>query len=229
MTPLRDFIRRTEGHWTTSPSTETLILRHVDDVVEFGGPLSVNVSAEVENEFIPQAGMQANSLQHTSSSLFSYDVSIKAGYRWVFAVRDMPVASFEARRLRFVIRQSPCPPQVCEPDIPCDFAVKHYPQCGEFFPSACEPCGGGPIRMPAVCRPSLTVVPAPGGCIRPRFFNGMFITREDMETELRYFRVKNNLQRRANCGRGSSGSFKAPGATASRYAFIQDTGSTAAA
>src|SRR5262249_734114 len=50
---------------------------------------------------------------------------------------------------------------------------------------------------PAACGPSLAVVPASGGCIRPRFFNGMFITREDLETQLRYFRIKNKLERKA--------------------------------
>ena len=41
-------------------------------------------------------------------------------------------------------------------------------------------------------------MPAAGGCVRPRFFNGMFITREDLETQLRYLRIKNQLQRRAD-------------------------------
>ena len=195
---LRDYIIRAEGPWAASALTEPLILRHAEDVVEFGGPLTVNVSAEVENEFIPQAGVEANHLRRASSSLFSYDVNIQAGYKWAFAVRQMPLSALAMHGARIVIRHSPCAPEVCEPDLPCDFAVKHSPDCGCFFPSACEPCGGGPIRMPATCRPSLTVAPASGGCVRPRFFNGMFITREDMETELRYFRVKNNLQRRAD-------------------------------
>jgi hypothetical protein len=41
-------------------------------------------------------------------------------------------------------------------------------------------------------------MPAAGGCVRPRFFNGMFVTREDLETQLRYLRIKNQLQRRAD-------------------------------
>ena len=101
---------------------------------------------------------------------------------------------------KVIIRQSPCSraPAIQAPDLPCDFAVGNQPCIGEFFPVGCEPCGTGPVRMPpAACGPSLAVIPASGGCIRPRFFNGMFITREDLETELRYLRIKNKLERKA--------------------------------
>jgi hypothetical protein len=51
--------------------------------------------------------------------------------------------------------------------------------------------------MPPVAGPTLLVQPAAGGCVRTRYFNGMFITREDLETDQRNVRLKRKLQNRA--------------------------------
>lgn len=83
-------------------------------------------------------------------------------------------------------------------DIPCDYAVVSRPGAGRFFPSACEPCApGATIAIPAPRGPSLVVPPAPGGPVRTRFFTGMFITKEDLETEQRNVRLKRTLMNRA--------------------------------
>jgi hypothetical protein len=57
--------------------------------------------------------------------------------------------------------------------------------------------GGTPMTDPVLDIPT-----ARGGCVRPRFFNGMFITREDLETQLRYLRLKERMQNRAAAGPG---------------------------
>src|SRR5205823_6496212 len=63
--------------------------------------------------------------------------------------------------------------------------------------SACEPCNGSVIGLPPPGSVALVTPPADGGCVRTRFFNGMFITREDLETEQRYHRLKSRLHNRA--------------------------------
>ena len=42
------------------------------------------------------------------------------------------------------------------------------------------------IGLPPCDAVTLVTTPADGGCVRTRFFNGMFITREDIETEQRF-------------------------------------------
>ena len=83
-------------------------------------------------------------------------------------------------------------------DLPCDYAVVSRPGAGRFFPSACEPCApGATVAVPAARGPSLVVPPAQGGTVRTRFFTGMFITKEDLETEQRNVRLKRTLMNRA--------------------------------
>ena len=83
-------------------------------------------------------------------------------------------------------------------DLPCDFATGGGSQLGRFFPAACEPCAPGAfIGMPAIKGPSLLVPPARGGTIRTRYFNGMFITKEDLWTDQNNNRIKHALMNRA--------------------------------
>ncbi len=82
-------------------------------------------------------------------------------------------------------------------DLPCDFAVTELDEDTWIFPPSCEPCDSTIVRTPPSCGPVVPIPVAKGGCVRPRFFSGMFITREDMETQLRYFRIKQRLQNRA--------------------------------
>ena len=197
---LRDYITSIHGPCSSSEFVDGIELRGIEDEVVFRGPLNLNVSVEVDNTFVPLERFRSNGARTVAASVYSYDVDIPAGYCWGFEMRHMRDSAFLPPAYKVIIRCNPCirPPGKHVPEIPCDFAVAHLPDCGYVFPSGCEPCGTAPVRMPPTCGPALTVVPAHGGCIRPRFFNGMFITREDMETELRYFRIKNNLQRRAD-------------------------------
>jgi hypothetical protein len=83
-------------------------------------------------------------------------------------------------------------------ELPCDFAVSNRVSLGTFFPSACEPCTpGAAIGMPMAKGPSLIVPPARGGTLRTRFFNGMFITKEDLWTDQNNNRIKHALMNRA--------------------------------
>jgi hypothetical protein len=84
-------------------------------------------------------------------------------------------------------------------DLPCDYAVTTLPDIARFFPAACEPCPPDAcISAPAPPGPAgLLVRPARGGCERPRYFTGMLVTREDMEAEQRFFRLKMKLHNRA--------------------------------
>jgi hypothetical protein len=198
---LMNYVTNKAGAWASSKQVandNVIELTHADDGVTMQGPLSLNVSFVAEAVFSPVSG-NGSQARTSTNDLYSYNLEVPAGYTWRYQMSDAPTDSRLMSGFKVIIRQSPCsrPPATQAPDLPCDFAVGNQPCIGDFFPVGCEPCGNGPVRMPPVaCGPSLAVTPASGGCIRPRFFNGMFITREDLETELRYFRVKNKLERK---------------------------------
>jgi len=196
---LMDYVTVRSGSWASQAaqaSGNVIELTQFDDAVVFQGPLSLNVAVVAESVMVPVAGGNARS---SVNDLYSYDVEVPAGYTWRYQMSDSP-AGQRVSGFKVVIRPSSCvrTPPVQQPDLPCDFAVCNLTNVGQFFPIGCEPCGTGPVRLPPTCGPSLAVMPASGGCVRPRFFNGMFVTREDLETQLRYLRLKNQLQRRAD-------------------------------
>ena len=51
--------------------------------------------------------------------------------------------------------------------------------------------------MTPLAGPRSTVPPVLGGCTRTNYFNGMFITKEDLLTDQRNMRIKQQLQNRA--------------------------------
>jgi hypothetical protein len=82
--------------------------------------------------------------------------------------------------------------------LPCDFAVANRPGAGRFFPVGCEPCSpSAVVASPPLQGPALLVAPARGGTVRTRYFTGMFIGREDLETDQRNVRLKRALMTRA--------------------------------
>ena len=193
---LRDYVSSKSGSWASQASGNVIELTQNDDVVVFQGPLSLNVAVVAEAVLSPVAGGNARS---SVSDLYSYDVDVPAGYTWRYQMADSAAGPCVSG-CQVLIRPAPCvrTTPVQAPDLPCDYAVGNLTNIGQFFPIGCEPCGSGPVRLPTTCGPSLAVMPAAGGCVRPRFFNGMFITREDLETQLGYLRLKNQLQRRAD-------------------------------
>lgn len=83
-------------------------------------------------------------------------------------------------------------------EVPCDFATGSGANVGGFFPSACEPCAPGAfVGVPPVKGPSLLVPAARGGTVRTQYFNGMFITKEDLRTDQNNNRIKHSLMNRA--------------------------------
>ena len=194
---LMDYVSSKSGSWTSEASGNVIELTQDADAVVFQGPLSLNVAVVAEAVLSPVAGGNARS---SVSDLYSYDVEVPAGYTWRYQMADS-AAGRCVSGCKVLIRPAPCcvrTTPVQAPDLPCDYAVGNLTNVGQFFPVGCEPCGSGPVRLPPTCGPSLAVMPASGGCVRPRFFNGMNITREDLETQLRYLRLKNQLQRRAD-------------------------------
>lgn len=139
------------------------------------------------------------------SEVDGYVLTIPAGEVWpyIFSQQNVLRELGSNSGYRVVIRlagiEAPrVPPVRTVGDLPCDFAVADLPHVGRFFPSGCEPCPpDASIGLPPGCGTTLAIPGAAGGCVRPRFFNGMFITREDMEAELLYLRLKLRLHNRA--------------------------------
>lgn len=201
---------------TLGPSK--LMLRWPNDTVMLAGPLRVRVSFQSENVTYPvsfnpnsshwvagdapKTTLAPGALGLHASTVYSYVLEIPAAQAWPFRFRDGELmhrlgTNFGYRVVVEPAFEAPLHVGVRGGDLPCDFAVASEPDTGRFFPAACEPCPpGASIGLPPG-GPSLGIPAAEGGCIRPRWFNGMFITREDLETEQRYFRLKGKLQNRA--------------------------------
>jgi hypothetical protein len=155
----------------------------------------------------------APGLSLQASTIYDYTLNIAAGQAWPFNLSEQldalrarnPYASrFEqlGNNLGYRVIIEPAftaarlTPVSYGTDLPCDFAVADHPNTASFFPVACEPCEGSVIGLPPSGSVTLVTPPADGGCVRTRFFNGMFITREDLETEQRYHRNKDRLHNR---------------------------------
>jgi hypothetical protein len=157
---------------------------------------------------------QGRPLSLQASTIYSYTLEIAAGQAWPFSLSEQIAAlrtqfaaasRFEqlGNNLGFRVIIEPAfavtrfTPVGRGADLPCDFAVADHPGTASFFPVACEPCESSVIGLPPCDSVTLVTPPADGGCVRTRFFNGMFITREDLETEQRYHRLKSRLHNRA--------------------------------
>jgi hypothetical protein len=179
---------------------------------------TINTGAALYESALSRIGKGALSLQ--ASTIYTYVLDIAAGLAWPFnlsetldAIRLQGARTSRLEQLgnnlgyRVIIEPafaiSKLTPAYTDSDLPCDFAVANQPNTAAFFPSACEPCESTVIGMPASPSTSVGMLtpPAAGGCVRTRFFNGMFISREDLETEQRYQRLKSKLHNRASgCG-----------------------------
>src|SRR5258708_29823755 len=201
---LRRYVTIKAGPWAEvaerfAPSL--LWLADPKDEVTLAGPLRVNVAVVAENRFQPFGGQ---GISAEGESMFSYDLEIPAGYTWTYRPTHLdPTMGLGTNAGWHVVIRPAKPVPQCIPvkpdcDVPCDFAVADCPDTGQFFPAGCEPCAPGmKVALPPACSPTLAVPTATGGCVRPHYFNGMFITAEDLETHLRYDQVKRQLQNRA--------------------------------
>jgi len=162
----------------------------------------------------PTAQIQAGGLSLQASTIYTYVLDVGAGQAWPFNLSEqldrLRIGNFQraaieqlGNNLGFRVIIEPafavadCTPITPSNDLPCDFAVADRTDTARFFPVACEPCDAGVIGLPPSGAVSLVTPPAEGGCVRTRFFNGMFITQEDLETEQRYHRLKSKLHNRA--------------------------------
>jgi hypothetical protein len=199
------YVAGQSGSWVAKLKAEedyVLRLADDDDQVTLAGPLDLTVAVETANEFQPISSGVHGSCACEHKELWSYEVSIPAGHTWSYDVKQLAGYRVGANRgCRVVIRKRrprPSTPTQSSADLPCNYAVDNLPDTGRFFPSGCEPCGNAPVRPVAPeCGPRVDVPLASGGCVRPRFYNGMAIAREDLETELRYLRLKLKLHNRA--------------------------------
>jgi hypothetical protein len=199
-----------------------LVLEASADELKLAGPVTVNVTLQATNITRP---IGASNVKSHYNDVYSYNLIVPAGHEWQYSVPENAFRTFAGANqgFRIIVRPgyaAPAKPVSIGGDLPCDLAVGTIKNLSEFFPSPCEPCAPGmPIGLPPTGSPMVTP-PAAGGCIRPRYFNGMFITREDLETDQRFFRLKNKMQNRAmgqgvvwglNVSRTSSGICVHPG------------------
>jgi hypothetical protein len=173
----------------------------------------IRAPAELDEGALSRFGRgRAMSLQ--ASTIYSYTLDIQGGSAWPLSLSEaldaMRLQGFAGMRyeqlgnnLGYRILIEPAfpvtrlLPVTRGSDLPCDYAVGDQPNVTSFFPVACEPCNSSVIGMPPCEGVTLVTPPADGGCVRTRFFNGMFITREDLETEQRFIRLKMKLHNRA--------------------------------
>lgn len=196
---LADHIVESGGPWRERAEcrqAQLLRLSDPDDEVILTGPLDVNLSLYADHELRSMKGQ--TTIVHQPIS--SHDIFIPVGSTWRWGMDKVGGVGGNLGSSAWIRPGRPTlePPLLAAADLPCDYAVRAIDDTGEFFPSPCDPCEGGPIRVPPVdCGPAVDVLPARGGCVRPRYFNGMFITREDLEAEQRYMRLKLRMHNRA--------------------------------
>jgi hypothetical protein len=196
---LADHVVEAAGPWRERPEcrqAQLLRLSDPDDEVILAGPLDVNLSLYADHELRSPKGQTTVAHQ----PIMSHDIFIPAGSTWHWGMGRVSGIGGNLGSSAWIRPSRPTlePPLLAAADLPCDYAVRAIADTGEFFPSPCDPCEGGPIRVPpGDCGPAVDVLPARGGCVRPRYFNGMFITREDLEAEQRYMRLKLRMHNRA--------------------------------
>ena len=202
---LRQYVVAKNGTWFTAPENylaEQLTLPTPADSVTLSGPLTLSVTVQIRNAFT-LAGSSVST--DSFSDVYSYNLSIPAGNLWTYPLVSASnsiggIGTYQAVTSRVLIRAAQATPLkavTSGEDLPCGYAVNTVSNVSQFFPSPCEGCPpGAPVNMPSGGT-SLLSGPAEGGCLRPRYFNGMLVTREDLENEQRYFRLKNKMQNRA--------------------------------
>jgi hypothetical protein len=209
----------------TGLSATLLRLTKFGQEVTLSGPLSVRVTVQVLNQFTLAKSQSEEQLRPLYSYrldipagrewTYVYPRSVESaavalGSNAAFEVHIEPAGGatdyYDALGVDPYRAESGCgchaTPCSCQPaargDLPCDFAVGNNRHIGQFFPSACEPCAPNAfLRMPPLQGPRLNVAPAAGGSTRTNYFNGMCITKEDLLTDQRNMRIKQQLQNRA--------------------------------
>ena len=179
-------------------SPDAVVFQTAADFGTFVGPVTLNVSVEAGLRIDGAGGGDAPAWV----PLHSFEVKLAAGREWGYRFPLYTPFSAEGGDGRVVIRPAHHAARgqaVCDTaDIPCGFGVADIADSGKFFPSPCEGCPpGAPVVMPPGCSTALNTPPAKGGFVRPRFYNGMCVTRDDFETWLRFERLKRQTANKA--------------------------------
>lgn len=204
---LRRYVIQKAGTWTENQHLadtfrgESLLLNWIGDSVSLAGPLRLRITFFARNVTTAPGGLS----QEQESELYSYILNVPPGHQWTYTLQDFTqITAHFGANAGYSVRIDEAGAEAVatvDPDaeVPCGFATKAIADCGQFFPAPCEGCPPGTtVNMPPGCGPTLAIPPATGGCLRPRFFNGMFITREDLETFVRWSRLKDQLHNRAS-------------------------------
>ena len=167
---LDDHVISASGPWSECSGcreANLLRLRDPEDEVVLQGPVDVNVSVYAEDELTAATGK----VTVTRQPLMSHDISIPVGSSWRYGIGLLRGVGGNAGCTAWIrtARPQPDPLLVAAQDLPCDFAVRSIADTGEFFPSPCDPCEGGPVRVPPLdCGPAVDVLAARGGCVLDR-------------------------------------------------------------
>lgn len=207
MANLTDYVLDKGGPWWDQFSADAyrnnrLMLAWNGDYVKLRGELRVRITFYADNITV---GPNDEFRPHPHK-VYSYVLHIPPNHTWEYRMQEG--GELDARlgtNNGYDLVIEPAGAEIAtefigpsETDIPCNFGVTDISRLANFFPSPCEPCPPGvSVGLPPGSTPIRAVPAAKGGCIRPRFFNGMFITSEDMETLLRWTRLKQQMQNRA--------------------------------
>lgn len=172
-----------------------------DGVLTLTGPVRGHVTVEAKHTTRSATGEETQ-----FEPVFSYTLDVPPGHTWKLPTdrADVLTSVFGGNDgVRVIVDpvlgvRDLVPPVLSTSDIPCDLAVAEVDgeACGG--PRPCDPLPeGAMIAMPAEM-PALVTIPARGGLVRPRYFNGLFLTSAELATEQRRRRTEQRLQNRAH-------------------------------
>jgi hypothetical protein len=173
-----------------------------DGVIRVPGPLRARVTIEAQNKTRSPTG--DDELQY--APLYHYTLDVPAGQRWELAVANagpLGAALGTNAGVRVVVDAASdlrelIPPILAGRDLPCELGVTALDEAACSVPRPCDPIPpGAMIAMPADM-PALITQAARGGLVGTRYFDGLFMTRADLETQQRRLRTEQQLQNRAH-------------------------------
>lgn len=198
---LREHVLNRAAPWLSAATADRLELRDPGHAVTLAGPVRVRIRVNARNTTNAPGGTEST----IDTPLFDYTLRVPSGHTWAYSLADLGAAthalganagiSVVIEPVRGVVE--PTVELGTSSDICCDAGTKSRADFGAFFPVGCEPCGTNiQPTLPPVEQP-VDIPVAPGGCVRPRYFDGMYLMREDLEAEQRYHLIKNRMQNRA--------------------------------
>jgi hypothetical protein len=174
-----------------------------DGVIRVPGPLRARVTIEAQNKTRAATGHE----EAHYAALYNYTLDIPAGQIWQLPVvhaGPLTAALGANDGVRVVVDPAPdlrelVPPILAGRDLPCELGVSAPDEaaCSAPRPSCDHAPPGAMVAMPPDM-PALITTPARGGLVATRYFNGLFMTHADLETQQRRLRSEQQLQNRAH-------------------------------